>query len=207
MRQSVYIFWIMCTVIWGCSNADVETALTHRPDHSQTVDSIAFGNIRFGMDRNSFLRTFAKPPVENKMSEPQFDEMVTEVEMPVTVGEFTYRGFYYFDKKERLYKIHMEYQNEKRLVKTDYNEAYENLYEDLKSKYGPGISLNTMPGLKSNTWIFKNKKIELTGSCLASNCSMECSIIETNMFKENTIQNRVKDARLHLELKLHPEKF
>jgi len=193
--------------LFSCSTPDRESVLPHPVDNLQIIDSIAIGNTRFGIDRKMFLSTLVKPPVENRMTEPKFHELTTEVELPITVGAFTYQGYYYFDKKDRLYKVHLQYQNEKRLVKADYNEAYENLYDDFKTKYGPGTSLKTMPGLKSVTWNFKNKKVELTGSCLASNCSMECNIIEINMFRENTPNDRVRNARLQLELKMHPENF
>lgn len=207
MRPFINMFFAATLCFFSCSSPEMETAITHQVKNSSIVDSIAIGNTPFGIDRTIFVSGLAKPPIQNKMTEPQFDGMVTEIEMSVTIGTFAYKGYYYFDSKDRLYKINLQYQNEERLVRSDHDKAYENLHNDLRSKYGEGTSHSTMPGLKSVVWNFKNKKIELTGSCLVSNCSMECNIIETNLFEENTIQNRVSSAKLHLELKLHPEKF
>lgn len=198
---------LLVLFLFSCDQGDVETSLVQQTDLHQRVDSIALGKIPFGMDRLKFISTLEKPPVQNKMTEPQFHELVTEVESHVTVGAFNYMGYYYFDTKERLYKIHLQHQNEERLIRIDHDRAYENLYDHFKSQYGPGTSLNSMPGLKSFTWILKNKKIELTGSCMSSNCTMECTITETHLFKENTIKERFSDAKLHLQIKLHPDRY
>ncbi len=174
--------------ITACKKEKPQTPLKTEPDLSTLIDSTAFGDIKFGICRNDFLKKMGEEPVQNQMSEPVFDGTITEVENTVDIGSYQFKGYYYFDQDDSLYKVHLSKYFKNKYPRDDYHSAYDSIYNPMKIKYGYGVKEKTIETQKIISWSLKNKRIRLENLCYQQDCIIECSIIETRLYEKNKIR-------------------
>jgi hypothetical protein len=153
-------------------------------DLTKQIDSTAFGDIKFGITRSEFLSGCITPPIENRITEPFFDGLITELESPVSLGEHNFTGYYYFDAEDSLYKVVIIKHSESKYPRV-YHAAYDTLHQYMRTRYGKGKPVPAMEGEKRLYWGLKNKKIELSDICFQGDCIIECTVTETRLFEKN----------------------
>jgi hypothetical protein len=201
------ILFLICLLGMLCFSCHKTT--THIPQQPTTqlsdfTDSTAFGEVRFGIKKPDFLKQLKTTPVENRMTEPVFRAMVTEIEGSIRIGKFVFNSYYYFDKKDALYRVSIIKHNNDRLLRNEYYKAYDTLYKHMRVKYGPETQVKSIINDKSVSWTLKNKKIELTSSCFDADCSLECKITDIGLMRKNSISKDKHRAKTYLDQKRTP---
>lgn len=155
---------------------------TEKSGLSNVIDSVIYDDLKFGITRIELLKQFSISPQQNIMSEPLFDDDVTEVEGSVDIKSHHFVVYHYFDTQDSLYRVKAEFRT---ADQPEYDNTVWDIAEILYMHYGIPKRWKTIPGSYKFSWDLKNKQIFLEAGCFMQNCLVEVSITELRLFIKN----------------------
>jgi hypothetical protein len=184
MRKTLLFFILIaigCTGVPGCKKPRIENV--SKDKLSNQVDSVIYRDLKFGITKKNFSKIQKYSLTVNRMSEPVFNSIVTEVEDSITIETHPFKVFYYFDADDSLYRVKAQQPHQSSPGK--HKATYTSLGMLIYHTYGVPVPWKTIGTWKKFIWELKNKQIILEYGCFEGDCFVECTVTELRLFMKN----------------------
>jgi len=182
-----YILFASTALIYGCTKKEQPIIEVDQNSIKEVTDSFAIKDIRFGVDQQAILQDSTTQFIENRITEPSFGKIVTELESHITIDTHQFKAYYYFSPKNSLYKLVLIKNTGLDLRKyphDGFNDSYKSLYQTFKNQYGNGTRMDSKLKHSKLIWDLKNKNIILEKFAFEGTGTIECTITEKNIFRK-----------------------
>jgi hypothetical protein len=193
MRR-IFYFLMIIVIGWagvpGCKKPGKEKVSKNKL--SNQVDSVIYGDLKFGITKKDFSKIRMGSLTVNRMSEPAFNSIVTEIEDSVTIETHPLKVFYYFDVDDSLYRVKAEQPHQSSPI--EHRATYTSLGMLIYHAYGVPVPWKTIGSWKKYCWELKNKRVILEYGCLEGDCFVECTVSELRLFNKNKRKGETSSA-------------